>query len=127
MCVWGLKEECESVATTIAAVMALAPPPPPPPNARPPLGTPGVVEGLLRDAGLDPITREGVDCPFEYPDAETAWRGFASAGLTELLFRKVGEEAVRNAAIATLEPFTRPDGSVVQRNRFYWTMAVKRA
>jgi hypothetical protein len=47
--------------------------------------------------------------------------------MTELVFRKVGEEAVRKAAIATLEPFTRPDGSVVQRNRFYWTMAVKQA
>jgi len=126
MCVWGLKDECESVATTIAAMMALAPPPPPPPNARPPLGTPGVVEGLLRDAGLDPVTREAAEIAFAFPDVETAWRAFASAGMTEMVIRKAGEEAARKAALDTLGPFIRPDGSVLQRNRFYWTMAAKR-
>ena len=123
MCVWGTKDECESVATTISAMMALMPPPPP--SSRPPLSTPGVVEGLLREAGLDPVAHEGVDIPFVFKDVDSAWRSFASAGLTELVFRQVGEDAVKRVALESVKPFTRPDGSVVQKNRFYWTMAVK--
>ena len=123
MCVWGTKDECESVATTISAMMALVPPPPP--SVRPPLSTPGIVEGLLKEAGLDPIAREGVDCPFVYKDAAIAWRSFASAGLTELVFRQVGEAKVKQVALESIKPFTRADGSVVQKNRFYWTMGVK--
>ena len=48
MCVWGSREQCESFATTISAIMALGPPPPA--STRPPLSTPGVIEELMGQA-----------------------------------------------------------------------------
>src|SRR5262249_25673401 len=107
MCVWGPPGECEAFSGTIMPMMALVPPPPP--TGRPPLSNPGVVEGLLSDAGLQVVAHEGADVPFEFRDAATAWRCFASAGLTELVIRQAGEEAVRNAAMNSFKPFTRAD------------------
>jgi SAM-dependent methyltransferase len=127
MCVWGSPEECESFSRTIVAMMALAPAPPAKPSnpSRPPLFTPGVLEGLMREAGLEPATRDAVDVPFEFPDAATAWRCYASAGNGVGLVRRVGEAPVREAVLASLVPFTGADGSVRQRNRFHWLMAKK--
>jgi SAM-dependent methyltransferase len=126
MCVWGTRDVCESVATTIAAIMALMPPPPGPPPvpARPPLATPGVIEGMMREAGLDPVTAQDVDCPFEFRDVETAVRCFLSPGLPPPV-RQLGDERLRQAVLGTLGPFTRPDGSVLQKNRFHWVMATR--
>lgn len=123
MCVWGPKEECESVAHTISAMMALMPPPPPSP--RPPLSTPGVLEDLLREAGLSPVAREDVAVPFLFPDVATAWRCFASAGPSAAAVVKLGEEPVKRAALESLKPFTRADGTVLQKNRFHWVLAAK--
>ena len=123
MCVWGPRERCETVAHTMAAMAALGPSPPPSP--RPPLSTPGVIEELLEQAGLTPAAAGDVDCPFRFPDAATAWRCFASAGLAVRIIREVGEEVVRRATLASLAPFTRADGSIVQQNRFHWVMATR--
>lgn len=51
--------------------------PPPPPGAPSPfaLSSPGRVEGLLRQAGLEPLTSDEVNCTFEFPNLETAVRG----------------------------------------------------
>ena len=126
MCVWGTREECESVATTIAALMVLMPPPaaPPPPPARPPLSTPGVIEAMMREVGLEPVTVQDVDCPFEFPDVETAVRCFLSPGLPPPV-RQLGDERLRPVILGTLGPFTRADGSVRQRNRFHWVMSTR--
>jgi hypothetical protein len=37
--------------------------------------------------------------------------------------RHLGEDRVREVVLPTLAPFTRPDGSVVQQNRFRWVLA----
>lgn len=124
MCVWGLREECESVAHTISAIVALAPPPPPPAHPRPPLATPGILEGLLGDAGLSPVARETTDIPFSFPDAAAAWRCFWAAGLPPPV-RQLGEDRVRPVVLESLVPFTRPDGSIHQNNRFHWVLAGK--
>src|SRR5262245_45602064 len=124
MCVWGTKDQCETVAHTIGAIMALGPPPPPSP--RPPLATPGMIEDLMTQAGLERFTSEDVACPFEFLDADTAVRCFLSAGLPPHI-RQLGDEPVRRVALKTLGPFTRPDGSVRQRNVFHWVMARPRA
>ena len=124
VCVWGAKEECESVAHTISAMMAL-PPPPPPPAPRPPLSTPRVLEGLLGEAGLSVKAQGGVDRPFVFADATTAWRCFSSSGLAVLAIRQVGEEPIRRATLASFGPFTRADGTVAQKNRFHWVLATR--
>jgi hypothetical protein len=84
-----------------------------------------VIEGLLQKAGLSPVASEDVDCPFFFPDAATAWRCFASAGLAVGAIRQVGEESVGRVTLESLKPFTRPDGTVLQRNRFHWVLAQK--
>ena len=72
--VWGRAEDCETVAVVAALSKFL---PPPPPGAPGPfaLSAPGRVEGLLQQAGLAPLTSGEVECPFEFPDLETALRG----------------------------------------------------
>jgi SAM-dependent methyltransferase len=127
MCVWGLREECESVLHSFAPVMALLPPPPTPLKPAPPLGTPGVVEDLLRDAGLEPEMGASVEIPFLFRDAATAWRCFSSAGIMVGAIRQLGEETVRRVVLDSLRPFTRRDGSVLQENRFRWVLARKPA
>jgi SAM-dependent methyltransferase len=123
MCVWGSREQCESVAHTVSAIGALVPPPPP--TGRPPLSTPGVIEGLLKTAGLTPVAAEDVDCPFRFPEVATAWRAFASAGQAVGVIRQVGEGPVKRAVLTSLRAFTRPDGSVLQKNRFHWVLATR--
>lgn len=128
MCVWGTREECESIATTIGALMALMPPPAsaPPAPARPPLSTPGMIEGMMREVGLEPVTAQDVDVPFEFKDVETAVRCYLSPGLPPPI-RQLGDERLRQTILGTLGPFTREDGSVLQKNRFHWVMGKRSA
>jgi SAM-dependent methyltransferase len=120
--VWGLREQCESFATTISAMMALGPPPPPP--VRPPLATEGVIEGLFEDAGLVPQAKGDVACPFEFPDAATAARAFLSSGMPAPV-RQLGDDVIRPVILESLKPFTRADGSVRQKNEFHWSLATR--
>jgi SAM-dependent methyltransferase len=122
MAVWGRVEDCETVATITALRKFL---PPPPPGAPGPfaLSAPGRVEGLLQQAGLEPLTSGEVDCPFEFPDLETALRGHMSAGPVAAAIRQAGAEAVRRAIAESLAPFRTSDGGYCQRNRFRYVIA----
>jgi SAM-dependent methyltransferase len=122
MAVWGRAEDCETVAV-VAALGKLLPPPPagaPGPFA---LSAPGRVEGLLQQAGLAPLSSGEVDCPFEFPDLETAVRGHMSAGPAAAAIRQAGAEAVAQAIAESLAPFRTGDGGYRQRNRFRYVMA----
>jgi SAM-dependent methyltransferase len=121
MLVWGPKEACDLVGTTLAAVLALLPPSPP----SAPLSQAGTMEALFSEAGLVPGASGELDCEFRYPDAEGAWRAISSAGMMVRAIRHVGEEKVKAALLGSLAAFTRSDGSVVQRNRFRWASATR--
>jgi len=123
MLAWGRKEDCELCAATLPAVLALLPPPPAGQSASAPLSDPGVMESAMQSAGLRPREQGEIDCAFTYPDAATAWRAISSAGMVIRAIRHAGEEAVRGAVLGTLAAFTRPDGSIRQRNRFRWVAA----
>src|SRR5690606_36621235 len=110
----------------IAAVLpALAPLMPPlPPGVTPPrpgaLAEPGALAGLMEQAGLRIAEQGEVACPFISPDAETAWRASASAGVNQRAIRQSGEQAVR-AALATADrAHMRADGSIRYDNVFIW-------
>jgi SAM-dependent methyltransferase len=121
--VWGRREDCELIAGTASAVFALlpaAPPGAPPPR---PLHEPGVIEGLMRDAGLAPQASGEFAGELVLPDTEAAVRTVLSA--SERAIRHAGEKAVAEVIRTTLPPFTRPDGSVVWRNRFHWVTATR--
>lgn len=79
MVVWGEPQDCEHAATP-AALGPLMPPPRPGAQGPFALSASGKVEALMAQAGLQPAASGYIDCPFEYPDAETAWRGISSAG-----------------------------------------------
>lgn len=65
---------------------------------------------LAADAGFtDPEVTE-VPWVWDYPDLETATRGWLSVGLTTLAIAASGEAAVRSAITDALAPFRRDDG-----------------
>lgn len=122
MVVWGEPHLTEHAAT-LAAIAPLMPPPPPGAPGPFALSAPGKVEALMEQAGLQPTASGLVDCPFEYPDAETAWRGLSSPGPFIVAIRHSGEEAVKSATLASLAPFATPSGGYRQNNKFRYVIA----
>lgn len=124
MLVWGHREDCELVAGTATAVFALLPasrPGAPPPQ---PLHEPGIIEAMMRDARLEPLESGDFPADLVAPSQDAATRMVLSA--SERAIRHAGEGAVADAVRATLPRFTRPDGTVVWRNRFRWVTATRR-
>lgn len=120
MVVWGREEGCESAAT-VAAVGKLLPPPPPGAEGPFALGVPGRVEALLEQAGLTPLSSGEVECPFEFPDLETALRGIISAMVVAA--RQVELQVLRKAIADSLAPFRTSAGGYRQRNTFRYVIA----
>ena len=122
MAVWGRAEDCDTVAVVAALSKFL---PPPPPGAPGPfaLSAPGRVEGFLQQAGLTPLTSNEVDCPFEFPNLETAVRGHMSSGPAAAAIRQAGAEAVQQAIAESLAPFRQNGSGYRQRNRFRYVIA----
>jgi SAM-dependent methyltransferase len=125
MVVWGRAEDCEN-AGLVAALGKLLPPPPPDDPVPPgpfALSEPGRLERLLEQAGLSPLTGGEVDCPFDFPDLQTAVRGHMSTGVAAAAIRHSGAEAVQRAIAESLEPFRTSVGGYRQRNRFRYVIA----
>lgn len=123
MLVWGRREDCELVAGTASAVFALLPAARPGAPPQRPLHEPGIIEGMMRDAGLAPVGSGEFPADLAAPGQEAATRMVLSA--SERAIRHAGEEAVAGAIRATLPRFTRADGTVVWRNRFRWVTATR--
>jgi hypothetical protein len=123
MVTWGLPQDCEHAAT-LEAVGALLPPPPP--GARGPfaLSEPGGVKSAMEEAGLTPVGSGEVDCPFRYPDAETAWRAIGSAGPVVMTIRIAGEERVREAVLTSLAPYKTDGDGYRQENKFRYVISI---
>jgi SAM-dependent methyltransferase len=120
---WGMRQDCEFISGTMPAVFALLPagrPGAPPPR---PLAEPGVIEALMREAGLVPKESGEFPAPLVAPDADTAVRIVLTGAARAI--DHAGEEAVATAIRGTLPKFTRPDGSVVWNNRFRWVTATR--
>jgi SAM-dependent methyltransferase len=103
---WTTPEQVE-LAAYVAALQPLLPLGP---ALDPFIGT-AKLEGLARRAGLEPQRTFDTDWSWEYPDRDTMLRGLLSPGLSALAIENVGEETVKNALIAALEPYrTTPGG-----------------
>jgi len=97
----------------------------------PPAGTgpyelsgPGKLEGMLEDAGLKVLESAEVNCPFNYPDFETYWKGQVSAGPFQRAMRIVGEEKLKSAVYEAIDTFRRDDGSIlIEPNVFKYVVA----
>ena len=75
------------------------------------IGAPGVVEAMFTDAGFDRPTRGETAAILELPDPDTAWRSLRSPGLVKPALDAVGEAALRELCLTTIEPFRAADGS----------------
>ena len=116
MATWGEPQDCEA-AVYLKALGALMPPPPPGAGGPFALSQPGALEALVTEAGFEPGERTDVDCPFAYPDLETALRGLLGAGPAEVAIRHAGEAAARAAVTEAIAPFATADGGYVMENR----------
>ena len=123
MLVWGRREDCEFISGTMPAVFALLPqsrPGAPPPR---PLAEPGVIEGLMTEAGLRPLGNGEFAAEISAPDVDTAVRTVLTGSARAI--DHAGEAAVAAAIRGTLPRFTQADGSVVWKNRFRWVTATR--
>ncbi|MDX1523473.1 MAG: methyltransferase domain-containing protein [Anaerolineae bacterium] len=121
----GLFGPPEKVALTsifMATVKAL---PEPPPGAGPfALSAPGKLEALFEEAGLKVLERGEVDCPYHYPDFETCWRGYLSAGPSQGAVRAIGQAKLKAAVREAVRDFQQDDGSIlIQPNVFVFVVA----
>lgn len=85
----------------------------------------GKLEELLSAAGLTDVVFAESNMPFDYPDAETGWRGQRSAGSIQDAIGKVGEARVHQAVLDAFAKFAQPDGSIKMTNIMWYATGVR--
>jgi SAM-dependent methyltransferase len=120
-CVWGPRERNDLIA--IIAALAALDPDSGPDDRGPGLGEPGVMEGLAREANLDPVESGDVEIAYEVADREELLAAsefdVALLGLRD----KVDAELIEGTILATAAPQRRPDGSYRFDNIFRWLIS----
>jgi SAM-dependent methyltransferase len=119
---WGKAEDCQA-AVTLVALKPLLPPPPPGSGGPFALSDEAVLRDFVARAGLTPTQVADVDCPWIYPDLETALRGQLSAGPMVLAIRTSGEDKVRETLERAIEPFRTASGGYRIENKFRYVIA----
>jgi SAM-dependent methyltransferase len=122
MATWGKAQDCE-VAGPLAAVMAHLPPPPPGAEGPFALSAPGKLEALMEQAGFTPQASGDISGPFEYPDEETAWKGFQSSGPLVRAIREVGEEKIKRTVFDSFAPYKTTSGGYRMENSYRYIIA----
>ncbi len=85
----------------------------------------GILETLVEEAGLNVIDVNHVDCPFEYPDFETFWRGNVAAGPSQSIIRVVGADKLKSALQRAVEPYLTTKGPIeIGPNYFKYIVAI---
>jgi hypothetical protein len=107
---WGEPEGMEAAALLKSTAHLM---PPPPPGAPGPfaLSNESALRNFAEQAGLTAKDIFDVDCPFEFPDLETALIALSSSGVTVRAAQHSGPEAVAEALSNALAPYRRSDGS----------------
>ena len=90
------------------------------------LSAPGVLYGLVAQAGLVVLGGGTMACPCVYPDRETAWLAQASAGPLQAIRRVVGAAQLKAAVLRALAPHVTDTGRVCLENHFRYVTAVPR-
>jgi SAM-dependent methyltransferase len=119
---WGRAERVDMAAVIRAFGSVL---PPPPPGAPGPfaLSEDGALAALVRKAGLQPRHGGSVNSTWDFPDLDTALTTLLSAGPAAAAIEHSGEERVREAVAAALEPFRTPEGGYRLENDFVYLIA----
>jgi SAM-dependent methyltransferase len=120
--VWGRPDRCDLTAMK-QAIAPLVPAPDPDAPAPPALWEPGVLESIADQAGLKPRSAYDISWAFEFPDEDTLARAMLSPGLIVDLIQAVGEQPVREAIVAGLEPYRTPSGGYRLTNEWHTLIA----
>jgi SAM-dependent methyltransferase len=100
---------------------------PEPPSGDGPFGLsgPGVLQGLVEDAGLNVTDSSEVNVPFVYPSTEVFWQAMMSGGPMQASADIVGEDALRTAVFGAIEPHITDSGGVrLEHNIFQYVTAI---
>jgi SAM-dependent methyltransferase len=117
---WASPDKVESTAY----LAALEPLLPPLPAEIDPFIEPTQLERLAGAAGLTPERVIDLDWAWQYPDRETALRGWMSPGPSTVAIQASGEQPVRDALARTLEQFRLTDGGYRLENTVHCLIAV---
>jgi SAM-dependent methyltransferase len=119
--VFGQPDETESAAV-FAAVGALLPRSSS--SAEPiSLSAQGAMEALMAEAGLTLEHVGEVDSLWDYPDEQTAIRGFLSSGVSYSVIQEVGETRVSQAIARALAPYRTSSGRYQLKNKARYLLA----
>jgi len=122
--IWGNKEDCE-VASYLKAVGGLLPPPPPGAGGPFALSENQLLEKLIEELDFQISDNHDIDSVWEYPDKQTALKGLSSSGPISKIIEHTSSEEVEKTILNAIEPFVRPDGTVVYNNKWRVVTAVK--
>ena len=122
---WAPAELCEAAGYLMALGQLM---PPPPPGAPGPfaLSETGALRALFAEAGLDVVAVEDIECVWRYTDEATAVAGLMCSGPVVGVIEHAGEEPVREATVAFLEPFRTSDGGYRITNVFRYAIGTSR-
>jgi SAM-dependent methyltransferase len=119
---WGMPEQCDAAAY-LAALGALMPPPPPGAEGPFALSAETALSELFGQVGLAVETIADIACEWSYSDEATALAGLMCSGPVVGVIEHAGEEAVRAAAKAFLDPFRTDDGGYLMTNTFRYALS----
>lgn len=120
--VFGEPEESEATLY-IKAMGSLLPPPPPGAPGPFALSAKGALEALVIKSGLTPSAIKKVECPWNYPDEQTALRGLLSSGPAIRAIQEKGEDTVRDLILQVIAPFKTSSGGYYLTNNFNYLTA----
>lgn len=123
--VFGRAEDCD-MAAPLEAFTRLMPPPPPGSQGPFALSTDGVLQGVVRQAGWEPLELHEVGVPFKFEDESSALRCILSNGPAVIAIRTSGMERVREAVLDSIAPYKQASGSYRLENKFRNLIAGKR-
>jgi SAM-dependent methyltransferase len=83
----------------------------------------GILEQLLKQAGMRARRSVTVSCPYTYPDLETFWRAQLSIGPIQQAASLVNESLLKAAVLRAIEPYRTAWGGVRLENRFRYVVA----
>jgi SAM-dependent methyltransferase len=120
--IWGNLMDCD-YRHVLSAVASLAPIPP---ASKGPfaLSGDGVLESIVRDAGLRATDKGEVMAPFVFADDDMMWRTVRSAGPIQAAMQTIGEDQVKAAVLRAAKPFRDNTGRISMSNRFRYLTAM---
>jgi SAM-dependent methyltransferase len=88
------------------------------------LSDPGILEGLIAQAGLNVLKSGLANCLYEFPDFDLFWRATVAGGPVQAVIRVVGEEKLKKSIQKAVEPYQNGTGVIrIEPNMFRYIVA----